>query len=67
MYELIIKILNEKDLKKYTIKDIQEMKEILKDVKTEMVRLRRINEQVTENNLSLRIREPKEETNRRSL
>ena len=42
MYELIIKILNEKDLKKYTIKDIQEMKEILKDVKTEMVRLRRL-------------------------
>ena len=67
MYELIIKILNEKDLKKYTIKDIQEMKEILKDVKTEMVRLRRINEQVTENNLSLRIRESKEKTNRRSL
>ena len=67
MYELIIKILNEKDLKKYTIKDIQEMKEILKDVKTEMVRLRRINEQVIENNLSLRIRESKEETNRRSL
>ena len=67
MYELIIKILNEKDLKKYTIKDIQEMKEILKDVKTEMVRLRRINEQVIENNLSLRIRESKKETNRRSL
>lgn len=45
MYELIIKILNEKDLKKYTIKDIQEMKEILKDVKTEMVRLRRLKDE----------------------
>lgn len=67
MYELTIKILGETNLKKYTIKDIQEMKEILKDMRTEMVRLRRINEQITENNLSLRIRESKKETNRRSL
>lgn len=42
MYELIIKILGEKDLKRYTIKEIQEMKEILKDVKTEEVKLRRL-------------------------
>ena len=43
MYELIIKILGENDLRKYTIKDIQEMNRILKDLKTEMVRLRRLN------------------------
>lgn len=42
MYELTIKILGETNLKKYTIKDIQEMKEILKDMRTEMVRLRRL-------------------------
>lgn len=42
MYELIIKILGENDLKRYTIKEIQEMKEILKDVKTEEVKLRRL-------------------------
>ena len=42
MYELTIKILGETNLKKYTIKDIQEMNKILKDMRTEMVRLRRL-------------------------
>lgn len=43
MYELVIKILGETDYKKYTIEEIEEMKQILLDLKTEEVRLRRIN------------------------
>lgn len=39
MYELIIKLEKELEYKKYTIKDLEEMKEILKDLKTEEVRL----------------------------
>lgn len=66
MYELTIKILGEKDLKKYTIEDIQQMKEILKDIRTEMVNLRRINETI-KNNPTLWTGTSKEETNRRSL
>ena len=66
MYELTIKILGEKDLKKYTIEDIQQMKEILKDIRTEMVNLRRINETIKDNP-TLWTRTSKEETNRRSL
>lgn len=54
MYELIIKILGEKDYKKYTIKDIQEMNRILKDLRTEMVRLKQIEREVIEDNQSLR-------------
>ena len=42
MYELIIKILGEKDYKKYTIEDIEEMKSILEQFKTEEIRLRRV-------------------------
>ena len=42
MYELVIKILGETDYKKYTIKELQEMKEILKDLQTIEVRLRRL-------------------------
>ena len=66
MYELTIKILGEKDLKKYTIEDIQQMKEILKDIRTEMVNLRRINETIKDNP-TLWAGTSKEETNRRSL
>lgn len=44
MYELTIKILGEKDFKKYTIKEIEEMKQILLDVKTEEVRLKKIDD-----------------------
>jgi hypothetical protein len=43
MYELVIKILGETDYKKYTIEELEEMKQILLDLKTEEVRLRRIN------------------------
>lgn len=43
MYELIIKILNEKDYRKFTIEELEEMKSILEQFKeTEEVRLRRI-------------------------
>ena len=43
MYELIIKILDEKDYKKYTIEEIEEMKSILEQFKeTEEIRLRRV-------------------------
>ena len=44
MYELVIKILGENDYKKYTIEELEEMKQILLDLKTEEVRLRRIND-----------------------
>jgi len=43
MYELIIKILGEKDYRKFTIEELEEMKSILEQFKeTEEVRLRRI-------------------------
>lgn len=45
MYELIIKILGEKDYKKYTIEELEEMKIILEQFKeTEEIRLRRVND-----------------------
>ena len=44
MYELVIKILGESDYKKYTIEELEEMKQILLDLKTEEVELRRIND-----------------------
>ena len=45
MYELIIKILNEKDYRKYTIQELEEMKSILEQFKeTEEIRLRRVND-----------------------
>ena len=42
MYELIIKILGEKDYRKYTIEELEEMKSILEQFKTEEIRLRRL-------------------------
>ena len=42
MYELIIKILGDKDYKKYTIEELEEMKSILEQFKTEEIRLRRV-------------------------
>ena len=42
MYELLVKILGEKEFEKYTIEEIEKMKEILKDVKTEEIKLRRL-------------------------
>ena len=44
MYELVIKILGESDYKKYTIEELEEMKQILLDLKTEEVRLRRLDD-----------------------
>lgn len=67
MYELIIKIMNEKDYKKYTIEEIEEMKAILQDLKTEEVRLRKIERESIENSNTLRIRKSKEKTSRRSV
>ncbi len=42
MYELIVKIMNEKDYKKYTIEELEEMIAILENIKTEEVRLKKI-------------------------
>lgn len=67
MYELIVKILGEKDYKKYTIEEIEEMKRILLDVRTEEVRLRKIERESIENSNTLRIRKSKEKTSRRSI
>ena len=41
MYELLVKFEKELEYKKYTIKDLKEIKEILKDLKTEEVRLKK--------------------------
>lgn len=59
--------MNEKDYKKYTIEEIEEMKAILQDLKTEEVRLRKIERESIENSNALRIRKSKEETSRRSV
>ena len=67
MYELIVKILGEKDFKKYTIEEIEEMKKILENIKTEEVRLKRIERETTENNKSLRGEQSTEETRRRGI
>lgn len=42
MYELIVKVMGEIESRKYNIKELQEMKEILKDLQTIEVRLRRL-------------------------
>lgn len=42
MYELIIKLENDLEYKKYTIKDLEEMKKILEGLKTEEVRLKNL-------------------------
>ena len=42
MYELLIKLEQELEYKKYTIKDLEEMKKILKDLKTEEVKLKNL-------------------------
>lgn len=57
MYELIIKILGEKDYKKYTIEEIEEIKSILEQFKeTEEIRLRRLEDgrsRTTKTNIKL--------------
>lgn len=42
MYELIFKVMGELESRRYTIEELQEMKEILKDLQTIEVRLRRL-------------------------
>lgn len=42
MYELIVKVMGEIESRKYTIEELQEIKEILKDLQTIEVRLRRL-------------------------
>lgn len=42
MYELIIKLQNELEYKKYTIKDLEEMKKILEGLQTEEVKLKNL-------------------------
>lgn len=46
MYELLIRLYNELDYKRYTIKELEEMKEIIESLgsETEEVRLKRIDE-----------------------
>ncbi len=44
MYELLIKLENELEYKKYTIKELEEIKKILEGLKTEEVLLKRIKE-----------------------
>lgn len=42
MYELLVKLEQELEYKKYTIKDLEEMKKILQDLKTEEVILKKV-------------------------
>ena len=42
MYELIVKVMGEIESRRYTIEELQEIKEILKDLQTIEVRLRRL-------------------------
>lgn len=42
MYELIVKVMGELESRRYTIEELQEIKEILKDLQTIEVRLRRL-------------------------
>ena len=44
MYELLVRLEKEIEYKKYTIKDLEEMKKILEGLKTESIILRRIKE-----------------------
>ena len=42
MYELIVKVMGEIESRRYTIEELKEIKEILKDLQTIEVRLRRL-------------------------
>ena len=44
MYELLIKLENELEYRKYTIKELEEIKKILEGLKTEEVKLRQVKE-----------------------
>lgn len=67
MYKLMIKVLGEIDYRKFTIEELQELDNILKDLETEEARLKKVERETIENSNTLRIRKPKEETGRRSL
>lgn len=47
MYELLVKLEKELEYKRYTIETLEEMKEILKDLKTQEVRLKNIEKEKT--------------------
>lgn len=42
MYEILIKLENDLQERKYTIEDLKELRELLKDLKTKEVKIRRI-------------------------
>ena len=42
MYELLVKLEKSLEYKRYTIETLEEMKKILKDLKTEEIRLKKI-------------------------
>lgn len=42
MYEVLIKIEKELEYRKFTIKELKELKKILENLKTEEVRVRRV-------------------------
>ena len=44
MYELIVKVMGEIESRRYTIEELKEIKEILKDLQTIEVRLRRLDD-----------------------
>lgn len=44
MYELLVKLENELEYRKYTIKDLEEIKKILEGLKTEEVKLKQVKE-----------------------
>lgn len=46
MFELLVRLQDEIESKKYTIKDLKEMGEILKDLKTEEVKLKKVDDKV---------------------
>lgn len=44
MYELLVKLENELEYRKYTIKELEEIKKILEGLKTEEIKLRQVKE-----------------------
>lgn len=44
MYELLVKLENELEYRKYTIKELEEIKKILEGLKTEEVKLKQVKE-----------------------
>ena len=46
MFELLVRLQDELESKKYTIKDLKEIGEILKDLQTEEVKLKKVDDKV---------------------